>query len=46
MTFVLKMLIVLDVSIKNEMSLLFPQLDFHLKVWFNERISIKNCPKV
>ena len=32
MTFVLKMLIVLDVSIKNEMSLLFPQLDFHLKV--------------
>lgn len=35
-----KMLIVLDVSIKNEMSLLFLQWDLHLKI-FQSKIAKK-----
>lgn len=44
-TFGDKMLIVQDVSIKNEVFLPFSQWDLHLKIWFAEGISIMNCQK-
>lgn len=39
------MLIVQDVSIKNEVFLPFSQWDLHLKIRFAEGISIMNCQK-